>query len=71
MAERKSIPITEGRGLNRKMQEVGWIFSRRAVQASWMLFLFLGHCGGSRTGPDREHSPNRGSHRCPHGAGSV
>ena len=41
MAEKINFPITEGRGLNRKVQEVGWIFSRRAVQASWMLFLFL------------------------------
>src|SRR5512135_3732986 len=41
MAEKINFPITESRGLNRKVQEVRWIFSRFVVQASWLLFLCL------------------------------
>ena len=41
MAEKINFPIIEGRGLNRNIQEVRWIFSRLAVQASWLLFLCL------------------------------
>ena len=41
MAEKFNLPILAGRELNRKVQEVRWIFPRLAVQAKRMLFLCL------------------------------
>jgi len=41
MAEKINFPITKVRGLDRRAQEVRWIFSRLAVQVSWMLFIYL------------------------------
>jgi hypothetical protein len=41
MAEKINFPITKGRGLDRRAQEVRWIFSRLAVQVSWLLFIYL------------------------------
>ena len=41
MEEKLNFPISESRGLNPKIQEVRWSFSRLAVQAWGMLFLSL------------------------------
>ena len=41
MAEKINFKPIEGHGLNRKVQEMRWIFSRLAVQASGLLFLCL------------------------------
>ena len=41
MAEKFNFQIFEGHGLDLNIREVKWIFSRLAVQVSWMLFLSL------------------------------
>jgi hypothetical protein len=53
MAEQIDCKTIEGRELNRKIQEVRWIFSRRAVQVSGLLFLSLATAveyGSAQTG---------------------
>ena len=41
MAEKYNLPIFAGRGPDRTIREMRWLFSRLAVQASWLLFLCL------------------------------